>query len=101
MGSVMRVVHELKENYDKAKAELKGEARSVARIIKPFAAFGTVRTVTDCAPVPVKGAVVRMLDGKPMVFYGDGSIRHITGHKPGKAARKALKRERQRHARTV
>lgn len=100
-----RALGEFKNQFDKAKAELKGEARSHARLVKnavdiPEVAKrlnghnSQVRAVR--APQPT-GAAVRMLDGKPMMFFDDGSIRHALGKRVTKAARKALKRAK-RHA---
>lgn len=34
---------------------------------------------------------LRMLDGRPMVYFTDGSLRHVYGRKTAKAARKKLK----------
>lgn len=97
----MRVMDILKEQTAKARAELKGEGRSVARMIKQARDIPRLAKVleehTGHGPRKVRPTDVniRMADGKPMTFQSDGSLRHMLGSKPGKAARKALKRMRQ------
>lgn len=91
----MAILTRFKDNYERAKADLKGEARSHARRIKTAAEIPEVgdhlSRKLQGAPQPTKVAV-RMLDGKPMMFYTDGSLRHALGKRITKAARKALKR---------
>lgn len=82
-----------KELKDNVKRE-KGEAVSYARRLKPLAEVAKVESPNG-APAPT-GIAVRMLDGNPMVYFNDGSLRHATGHKPGKAARKARKKARRK-----
>jgi len=92
---IARVISELKQNFAEAKDHLQGKAHSKARMIKQLqdAAGDQLRTVTDRAPRRTR-LMIRTLDGHPMMFFDDGSLRHATGHKPGKAARKVLKRAR-------
>lgn len=86
----------LKENFRKEQARRKGLALSQARMVKRAADVeGLSDLLKPGAPRPITSGAVRMLDGKVMVFHTDGSLRHATGMKPGKAARKALKRMRQ------
>lgn len=107
MISVKRIpeaVDTFKEKLAEVKAELKGEARSRARMVKqakdvPELAErlnGAKGVAYVGAPRPIAGATIRMVDGKRMTFFNDGSLRHAHGVKPGKAARKALKRMRRR-----
>lgn len=106
-----RAIRTFREKLDEVKAEQKGEARSHARLVKQAQA---IPELCDTQEITVEGKTfsvqhlkkrapgaaqptkvgVRMLDGKPMVFFNDGSIRHAMGVKPGKAARKAMKRFR-------
>jgi hypothetical protein len=98
----MSILGNLKENFEREKAKLQGKARSHARMVKTASEIDGVRqhlngangnTVVG-APTPIKGAVVRMLDGKPMIFHTDGSLRHALGRATTKAARKQLKKAR-------
>lgn len=90
----------LKENFRREVARRKGEARSEARMVKAARDVDGLREHLKNVPLatPIAGGAVRMLDGKVMVFHTDGSLRHAGGFKPGKAARKALKRVRQAKA---
>ena len=102
MIKVRGLLPALKNNYVRAKAELKGEALSHARRILPAQDIpsvanklaGTNGHHQPGAPQAIRTTGVRMLDGKPMVFFTDGSLRHALGRKTTKAARKALKRAR-------
>lgn len=88
----------VKSNYDHAKADLEGKAVSQARRIKPLREFVKItgeEPVGPRRPEPTKN-LIRTKDGHPMVFYDDGSLRHALG-RPGKKARKAVKKAR-RHA---
>lgn len=89
----------VKENYLRITAEQKGQAVAQARRIKCAVDIHEVAIrLKRGRPEEIAGAGIRMKDGIPMVFYTDGSLRHATGFKPGKAARKALKRlRRQQH----
>lgn len=101
---MLKALREFKKNYRAVKAENEGKAVSVARLIKnlrdiiELAGHQVKRKKGDpprpARPIP--GAYVRMLDGRPMQFFTDGSLRHVAGRKPGKAKRKALKRLRMR-----
>jgi hypothetical protein len=97
----MSVLDKLKHNYKVAKAELTGQAISRARLIKQLNQIVDplkVAATHAATPVPQPtGVGIRMLDGAPMMFYTDGSLRHQYG-KPSKAARKKLKRGRVRRA---
>lgn len=84
----------LGQNIREAKAELDGKALSRARRIKPLSEIQALR---PGKPVPT-AILMRMKDGDPMRYFSDGSLRHATGFKPGKAARKALKRQRRKEA---
>lgn len=96
-----------KENLEQARAEIKGEARSQARmILNGRDVPGVAEKMTESrnergpgtAPQAVPGMFIRTKDGNPMAYFDDGSLRHATGFKPGKAARKARKKEmRRRH----
>jgi hypothetical protein len=78
-----------RQHFREAKAELQGVAISKARLLPSQA------PVADHTGPPAPTNVgVRMRDGAPMRYFTDGSIRHATGFKPGKAARKAAKRRR-------
>ncbi len=93
--------HHLKENYEKAKAELKGEARSEARLVLNGHHVPMIQNQLrrEGGPAPaqrIPGAYIRMKDGNPMQYADDGSIRHAAGEKPGKAAKKARKKENRR-----
>jgi hypothetical protein len=82
---MMSIVDVFGEKYRQAKARLQGKAISVARRVKT--AKETIKSsLRPGPPRPVAGAYVRMLDGRPMQFYTDGSLRHALGAKPGKAA---------------
>jgi hypothetical protein len=90
-----------KRAYRETKAELKGEAVSRGRRIKPLkeidpdyfekhtrsvtGADGKDVTITSYGRPKVLPArptklVVRMLDKEPMVFFTDGSLRHAIRH---------------------
>lgn len=89
----MKLLTELRKNYKEAKANLSGQAVSRARRIKPLAEIvGANFAAVKDGPVRPTSAQVRMIDGEPMRYFTDGSLRHATGYKPGKAARKARKK---------
>lgn len=114
MGRMARIVGEFREQLRRARAEMKGEGRSRAVLIKQAMDIPEIRDRIATAetvkvgdkdvtvyrmnrvgpPRPIRGALVRDVDGAPKIFFDDGSLRHATGHKPGKAARKAIKRAR-------
>lgn len=99
MGSINHTMGELKKNYRIEKAKLEGKAMSQAVRIRPLAEVRELSkdtTVMPPGPARPTDARVRMPDGTPMVYWTDGSLRHLTGYKPGKAARKAQRRSRQR-----
>jgi len=91
MGVIAKVIGELEKNYKLAKGELEGKAVSRAVRIKPLA---EIAKITNTGKPTATTARIRMPDGTPMTYWTDGSLRHSTGFKPGKAARKALKRAR-------
>lgn len=100
MGRLTGIGRELRENYDREKARIKGEARSQARMVKAAKDIeGIAESLTSGPAKPIQGAGVRMKDGKPMVFHTDGSLRHAHGRAIGKAARKLLKKARQEQRR--
>jgi hypothetical protein len=79
-----------------ARAHLKGEGLTLARRIKPlheFAASTDLQQRNGEGPRPTRYGV-KMLDGQKRIFFSDGSLRRLTGTKPGKAGRKAQKRKR-------
>lgn len=91
------VIDTFRRQLVKARAEVKGEAVSVARKIKNASDIPEVAekmTPGGGSPPQSTGIGIRMLDGKPMVWATDGSLRHALGRKTTKAARKALKRAR-------
>jgi hypothetical protein len=94
----MSVIGLLKENIAREKAHLQGKGYSEARMIKNAIDIPEIAKhlngANGAAPRAIAGAVVRMKDGKPMVFHTDGSLRHAVGRKTTKAARKELKRAR-------
>lgn len=92
----MGVLGNFKRNFEIEKARLSGTARSRARMIKQAKDVPGLadRLVPGGGISRPTGDAVRMLDGKPMVFFTDGSLRHLVGKKTTKAARKALKRAR-------
>lgn len=95
----MGMVNELKQNYAREKARLEGKALSHARRIKTANEIGGIMSsqklgTTQAQPTTT---AIRMFDGKPMMFFSDGSLRHAMTKKITKAARKELKRAR-RHA---
>lgn len=97
MGRMSRIVGEFREQWRRARAELQGVARSQAVMIKQAKDVPELEASLrerGKVPRPIPGATVRMRDGKLMIFYTDGSLRHYHGVKPGKAARKAIKRQR-------
>lgn len=88
------VLDTFKQRLRETRAELQGKALSRARMLKPLSEIRPgARKEGRPEPTDVH---VRMLDGKPMTFHSDGSLRHFFGSKPGKAARKALKKQRVR-----
>lgn len=87
------MLKELTKNYREAKAELKGEAISKAVRIKPLEEIDP-NALQPNQPARPTQYLFRRPDGTPVRYWSDGSLRHATGHKPGKAARKALKRAR-------
>lgn len=88
----MGVISELQKNFREAKAELKGEGISKAVRIRPLTEVQSVTVRRPGEAAKPTNMRLRMPDGTPMVYFTDGSLRHMTGFKPGKAARKALKR---------
>lgn len=105
----MNVFSEFKRNYVKAKGEITGEAKSVGRLVLGLRYIrqlagqltGGVTGKKFKPPKPIAGAYVRMLDGRPMQYWTDGSLRHVGGPKLGKAGRKTLKRRKQAARRAV
>ena len=90
------VLSTLKRHFKEAKAELRGLAISRGRRVKPLSEInsGERDKLAGCGenrPAPTTVGV-RMLDGKPMTFYNDGSIRHAFG-KPGRKAAKKARRK--------
>lgn len=83
------MLRELRDNFNKAKQELAGKAVSRARIV--FNGHGTSLAMSHQkgprVARPIAGAFIRMLDGDPMQYYDDGSIRHALG-KPDKKQRR-------------
>jgi len=119
---MMGVISQFKQHYRRVKADEEGVARSFARLIKaardipgmlqerpkvpkyrprtPYTSIKNRHRVP--VAVGIAGAFVRMLDKKPMVFFTDGSLRHVMpAVKPGKSLRKALKRLRMRSRATT
>lgn len=95
---VREAMHVFRRHLKEVQAEQKGEARSRARMIKQAHDIPELRKALDAhadgAARPIQGAGVRMLDGTPMQFFSDGSLRHPFGRKVTKAARKKIKRMR-------
>lgn len=98
MGSVMQA---LKQNYHAAKGQMTGVAVSRARRLKSLAEISLGSLVSGKGPRPAKptSVHVRAIDGKPMTYFSDGSIRHSTGRAITKAARKRIKQARQQQLR--
>jgi hypothetical protein len=96
----MGIAAELKKNFREEKARLEGKAISRARMIRQAKDIpGLAEKLTPGEGVPRStGTGVRMMDGKTMVFYTDGSVRHVLGKRLIKAERKALKRARRANA---
>lgn len=87
-----------RKNYQEIRAEQKGIALSRARLVKSAQSVDGLQKLLkpEEKPAPIAGATIRMMDGKPMTFHTDGSLRHALGRRAGKAARKAMKRDRQK-----
>lgn len=88
----------LSQNYREAKAGLTGKAISRARMIKALRDIDESllrKPGTPGAPKPTH-IVLRMMDGKPMVYFTDGSLRHILGRAPARKAAKKARREARR-----
>jgi|SRR6185436_2572307 len=113
----MSVLDTLKHKYREAKAQLEGKAISKARLIKTLTAIDFSQLLSRRAPRRVgdrrltfkermqwlydhrprpTSVGLRLMDGRPVVFFSDGSLRHAYGRAVAKAARKKLKRERRR-----
>lgn len=92
----MGILGEFKRNFEREKARLSGRGRSTARMIRQAKDVPGLadRLIPGGGISRPTGDAVRMLDGKPMVFFTDGSLRHLMGKRLTKAARKALKRAR-------
>jgi hypothetical protein len=88
----MSIINEFKKHHAASKADLEGKARSKARIVKQLRDIDSSQI--EVGPAKPTGVVVRMLDGAPMRFHSDGSLRHAMGFKPGKKVRKAMKKAR-------
>lgn len=91
--------HLLRKHYKEERAKQDGVAVSQARMVKQAKDIPEVRKQLAAVEgpggsQPIPGAGLRMLDGKPMQFFTDGSLRHALGKRVGKAARKAMKRAR-------
>ena len=96
----MGIAAELKRNFLEEKARLEGKGISRARMIKQAKDIpGIADKLTPWEGAPRSlGQGVRMQDEKTMVFYSDGSIRHVLGKRLIKAERKALKKARRANA---
>lgn len=88
----MSVLDALKDNYRKAKADITGKATSRARRLKGLVEIDPSARKPG-VPQPT-GIRTRTIDGKPMMFFTDGSVRHAFGRATTKAARKRLKQAR-------
>lgn len=112
-----KLIGVFKEKLAEVSAEQKGEARSQARLIKQAQAIPELCDTQEItvegktfsvqhlkhhqgAPTPTKVGI-RLLNGNPMVFFTDGSLRHALGSKPGKAVRKAMKKFRRQKNQVV
>lgn len=69
----------LRRKYQEAKAELTGQAISKARLIKRLVDIDQGRLKDG--PAQPTGVVLKMLDGQPMMYYSDGSLRRVLGKK--------------------
>lgn len=116
----MSVLDKLKHHYREAKASIEGKAISKARLIKTLTAIAANQLLSRKAPRFTKDRPrrrltfkermqwlyerrprptqvgLRLLDGRPVVFFSDGSLRHAYGRSVAKAAYKKLKRARRR-----
>ncbi len=84
------MLRELADNYRKAKAEIAGQAVSKARLVFNGLHVPGLDIVKGKGPRvarPIAGAFVRMMDGDPMQYFTDGSLRHALG-KPNKKQRR-------------
>jgi hypothetical protein len=96
----MNVLHQLANNYRAEKAKLEGEGQSQARRIKPLSDINSQITEMHSAgdstrPQPTD-VVVRDKRGRPMVYYTDGSLRHLLIDKPSVATlKRAMKRKKE------
>lgn len=88
------MIKEFQKHLREAKAELKGEAVSRARLVKNYTDIEGHETREEserhAAARPTKIAV-RMLDKSVKVFFNDGSLRNVSV-KGGKHARRLARR---------
>jgi hypothetical protein len=92
----MRLLNELSHQVAKAKAEREGKALSQSRRLLPLEEIDP--SSVGAGQAQQTKHLVRMLDGQPMQYFSDGSLRHPLGRAVArsKAVRKALKRARRR-----
>lgn len=98
------MLRQLRENYNKAKAELVGKAVSRARLVFNGHHVPGLDVVTGKGPRvarPIAGAFVRMMDGDPMQYHTDGSLRHAFGKPDKKERRRRIKKLREMRARVA
>jgi hypothetical protein len=97
------MLRELRDNYRKAKAQIDGKAMSAARLVYNGLHVPGLDIVTGKGPRvarPIAGAFVRMMDGDPMQYFTDGSLRHALG-KPDKKQRRLRIKARRLKLRTA
>jgi hypothetical protein len=87
------------QHYREEKAKATGVAVSRARMIKQLKDIlkDWKRPGQPRPPQPTN-VTIRMMDGRLMVYFDDGSLRHVMGRSASRAAskkaRRALRRER-------
>lgn len=101
IGRARQAWRVFRQQLRQVKAEQQGVGISRARILHQAKDIPEIKSQLAMVEGPggaqkIPGAMTRMLDGKPMAFYTDGSLRHAFGRKVGKAARKLQKKARQR-----
>lgn len=94
------MLRELRDNYRIAKAEIAGQALSRARLVFNGHHVPGLNMITGTGPrvaKPIAGSFIRMMDGDPMQYYTDGSLRHALG-KPDKVQRRLRIKARRKMA---
>jgi hypothetical protein len=88
----------VRAKYTEAKAELAGQAVTRGRLLRALKDVqpGLLRPRRSSGAPEPTSVVIRDMRGRPMVYFTDGSLRHVMGYKPTRAERRAAKTARRK-----